>query len=136
MLGRRLLSLFVIATAMAFTANLAKATTYTCPSSESITIGTIVSGSYADLCAEDGVYEVLSEGLDGGVSKLRMKYTIPNVPVGTQYLKTFAPTGGLTIALGLTTTSTSTITILLADTDNSGSNLDTVTLDTVRIETR
>jgi len=172
MLRSNLLCALIAAAVVTIFTGVASATTYTCPSNEVITIGTIQSGSFINLCAIDGVYEVLKEGLDNGKSKLRMKYTIPNVPAGTQYLnfwgirpansegdnfqfyynttgadfgqlitgaiinKPFAPGGGLTVALGLTTTSTTTITILLSDTNNSGPILDTVTLDAVRIETR
>jgi hypothetical protein len=171
-MNARTLSTAAIVAAVACLAGTATATTYTCPSAESITIGTIQSGSYGNLCAEDGAYEVLQEGLQGSSSRLRVVYTIPNVPAGTQYLnfwgirvansegddfqfyynrtggshgilisggiinKPFAPIGGLTVPLGLTTTSTSTIYILLSDTTNSGPILDTVTLDTVRVETR
>lgn len=148
------------------------AQTYTCPNSQTITVGTIVSGSTASLCVEDGSLEVLREGLSNGISKLRKTFVIPNVPPGTQYLnfwgtrpansegdnfqfyyntngkpfgilitgaiidKPFAPSGGITVPLGITTTSTTTFYILMADTDNSGPILDTVNLDTLRIETR
>jgi hypothetical protein len=145
----------------------------TCPNGETITFGTIVSGSYLNLCQEDGTTEVLREGLVNGKSKLKIVYTIPNVPAGTQSInfwgtrppnpegdnfqfyfntdggprfqliqnavisKPFAPIGGLTVPLGLTTTSPTTIYLLLQDTNpSSGSQLDTVTLDTVRITTQ
>lgn len=172
MSGRTLLTLLAASLAIACSTNIAAAQTYTCPTAQSITIGSVVSGSYTNLCAEDGSYEVLKEGLDSGISKLRIMYTIPNVPAGTQYInfwgtrpansegdnfqfyynttgqsfgilitgaiinKPFAPGGGLTVSLGLTTTSTSTIYLLLSDTSNSGPVLTNVTLDTVRIETR
>ena|SRR5690349_16454086 len=148
------------------------AQTYTCPNSQTITVGTIQSGSTASLCAEDGSFEVLKEGLSNGISKLRKTFVIPNVPAGTQYLNfygtrptnsegdnfqfyynttgqpfgilisggiinhPFAPVGGITVPLNITTTQTTTFYILMADTDNSGPILDTVSLDTLRIETR
>src|SRR5207249_1991824 len=65
-------------------AGYASAQTYSCPTSEVITVGTIESGSYLDLCAIDGSYEVLREGLYNGKSELQIKYVIPNVPPGAQ----------------------------------------------------
>ena len=52
-------------------AGYASAQTYSCPTSEVITVGTIESGSYLDLCAIDGSYEVLREGLYNGKSELK-----------------------------------------------------------------
>jgi hypothetical protein len=172
MLGRIAAVLLAIGFAIAL-ASTAEASTTTCPTSQTITIGTIQQGSYNDLCAEDGVFEILKEGLDNnGKSKLRKTFVIPNVPAGTQYLnfwgtrpansegdnfqfyynttgqpigilisgglinKPFAPTGGITVPLNITTTQTTTFYILLSDTNGNGPILDTVTLDTVRIVTQ
>lgn len=157
-----------IALAMASTAQ----ATITCPNSQTITVGTIQSGSTGNLCgSEDGSYEVLKEGLDNGVSHLRKMFVIPNVPAGTQSLhfwgtrpgnpdgdnfqfyynttgqpigititgalisKPFAPNGGFTVPMNITTTQTTTFYILLGDTAG-GTNLDTVTLDTLYMITQ
>ena len=142
MSGRTFLSLVAALFAFVCSAGVAAADTYSCPTSESITVGSVVQGGYQDLCDEDGVYEILQEGLDNGISKLRVVWTIPNVPPGKQYLNfwgtrpansegdnfqfyynndgkifgmlipgaiinhTFAPVGGATIDLNLTTTTT------------------------------
>ena len=152
-------------------ASIASATTVTCPSSETITIGSLVLGSYSDLCVIDGSKEVLKEGLGGGVSKLQVQWSFPSVPAGNQVLHywgtrptnaegdnyqfyvtdrgtpfgilifgaiinhPFAPNDGIRIPLWNTTT-TKNFTVFLADTnENSGTILDSVTLDCVTIET-
>jgi hypothetical protein len=146
---------------------IASATTV-CLSNEWWTLGSIVSGSSANLCAIDGSTYVLREALNGSsVSHLNVKWDFVNVPAGTVSLhfhgirpansdgdnfqfyyntngagfgtlipgalinKSFAPVDGVTITLE-TTTSVKTFTVFLADTAG-GSNLDTVTLDAVRI---
>jgi hypothetical protein len=154
-------------------ASIAAATSTTCTSAlkETLTTGTIVSGSANWLCYEDGVTEVLREALDGGVSHLRVMWRFDNVPAGVQSItfygtrpantdgdnfqfyynqtggaigltitgalinKTFAPAGGVTAPLNLTTTQPSTIYILLGDT-TGGAGLDTVNLDRVVVVTQ
>ena len=153
-------------------ASIAAADTCTLSGNETLTLGTIVSGTANNLCYEDGVTEVLKEGKDNNnKSHLRVMWKFANVPAGTQSINfygtrpnnsdgdnfqfyynqtgnpnigltitgalinhNFAPTGGVTSSLSLTTTSTSDIYILLADTAD-GLNLDTVTLDRVAIVT-
>lgn len=171
MIGR--IGLIVLAVSFAVFASFgiaAATTTVVCPGSQVVTIGTITSGSYSNLCAIDGNTEVLTEALDNGVSKLQKKWTFPNVPAGTivlhywgtrpansdgdnyQFLyndtgqnfgqvitgavvnKPFAPSDGIRITLE-TTTSTKDFTVFLKDTnENSGTSLDSVTLDCVTIE--
>ncbi|HYQ88823.1 MAG TPA: hypothetical protein VEU09_04250 [Candidatus Binatia bacterium] len=58
------------------------AQTTTCPNTQTITTGSIVSGSYTDLCAIDGAKETLKEGAPNGKSRLRAFWVIPNVPPG------------------------------------------------------
>jgi hypothetical protein len=154
-------------------ASIASATTITCTGSwkETLTTGTIVSGTANNLCYEDGVTEVLKEALDNNVSHLRVMWRFDNVPAGVQSItyygtrpansdgdnfqfyynqtggpigltitgalinKPFAPTGGVTLPLNLTTTQSSTIYILLGDTAG-GLGLDTVNLDRVVISTQ
>src|SRR6185503_19465950 len=61
----------------------ASATTV-CLSNEWWTLGSIVSGTNANLCALDGTTYVLREALDGSsVSHLRVKWDFVNVPAGT-----------------------------------------------------
>ena len=153
-------------------ASIASATSTTCTSAlkETLTTGTIVSGSANWLCYEDGTTEVLKEALSGGISHLDVNWRFDSVPAGVQSItfygtrpsnfdtdnfqfsyntdggsswttisgalinKTFAPAGGLTVALGLTTSSSGTIYIRLTDTAN-GVGLDTVNLDRVVIST-
>src|SRR6185312_11962779 len=125
-------------------ASIAAATTTTCTSAlkETLTTGTIVSGSANWLCYEDGVTEVLREAGTPTISHLLVMWRFDNVPAGAQSItfygtrpansdgdnfqfyynqdgsasgtlisgalinKTFAPAGGITASLNLTTIST------------------------------
>lgn len=82
MTGRTVLVLLAASLAVLASFGIAAADTTICPGNQSITIGSIVSGSVTDLCAIDGAKEVLQEGLDNGKSKLRKFWTFPNVPAG------------------------------------------------------
>jgi len=76
------LFLLVVSLAVLASFGVAVADTTVCPSGQTISIGSVVSGSYTDLCAIDGAKECLKEGLDNGKSKLRVVWTFPNVPAG------------------------------------------------------
>lgn len=82
MTGRTVLVLLAASLAVLASFGIAAADTTICPTNQSITIGSIYSGSPGDLCAIDGAKECLQEGLQNGKSKLRAFWTFPNVPAG------------------------------------------------------
>src|SRR5689334_22022280 len=172
MTGRTVLVLVAVSLAVLSIASIAAADTCTASWKETLTLGTIVSGSANNLCFIDSNTEVLKEGRDNNnTSHLRVMWEFDNVPAGVQSInfygtrpansdgdnfqfyynqtggsigltisgalinKPFAPSGGVTVPLNLTTSSTSTIYILMADTAD-GLGLDTVTLDRVAIVTQ
>ncbi len=82
MTGRTLFLTLAVSLALLASFGIAAADTTVCPSSQSITVGSIDSGARTDLCAIDGATETLLEGLQNGKSKLRAFWTFPNVPAG------------------------------------------------------
>jgi len=171
MTGRTVLFLLVASLAVLASFGVAAADVCTGSWKETLTVGTIFSGTANNICYIDGSTEVLKEALDNGTSHLRVMWRFDNVPAGAQSInfygtrvantdgdnfqfyynqdggstgttisgalinKPFAPSGGSTIPLNLTTTQTSTIYILLWDTAD-GIGLDKVTLDRVAIVTQ
>jgi hypothetical protein len=82
MTGRNAVILLAASFALVASIGIAAADTTTCPTNQSITVGSVVSGAVTDLCAIDGAKEVLQEGTENGKSKLRAFWVFPNVPAG------------------------------------------------------